>query len=116
VLQAELANGLSGLLLVTGVDGDSGTSGDAGLLTSLGLRVAASVLNVGLGNLLVRELFNTGISHFCGLNEPRRAFRLTVSDSNWSTVWSLKYKRRKMPHETLKSPPKVQEIRNWGQR
>jgi hypothetical protein len=41
---------------------------------------------------------------------------LTVSDSNWSTVWWFKYRRWKMPHETLKSPPKAQEIRNWGQR
>lgn len=64
VLQAELANGLASLLLVARVDGDSGTTGDGGLIASLRLGGAAGILNVGLGNLLVGELFNTGVGHF----------------------------------------------------
>lgn len=59
VLQAELGNGLAGLLLVARVDGDSSTAGDDGLLASLRLRVALD----GLGDLLIRELFNTGVGH-----------------------------------------------------
>jgi hypothetical protein len=64
VLQAELANGLAGLLLVARVNGDGGTTGDGGLLASLGLRVAAGIFDLGLGDLIVREFFNTGIGHF----------------------------------------------------
>lgn len=63
VLQAELGNGLASLLLVTGVNGDRSAAGDGGLLAGLGLVRAASVLDVGLGDLLIRELFNTGVGH-----------------------------------------------------
>lgn len=59
VLQAELGDGLASLLLVTGVDGDSSTAGNDGLIASLGFGVAFDVL----GNLLIGELFNTGVGH-----------------------------------------------------
>lgn len=59
VLQAKLGNGLASLLLATGGNVDSRAGGDGGL--SLGLGVAA--LNVGLGDLLIGKLFNTGIGH-----------------------------------------------------
>lgn len=35
MLQAQLANGFPGLLLVAGVDGDGGATGDGGLLGTL---------------------------------------------------------------------------------
>lgn len=63
VLQAELANGLSGLLLVARVDGDGGASGDGGLVASLGLRGAGGILNASLLGLLVVDLFNAGVGH-----------------------------------------------------
>jgi len=60
VLQTQLSDGLAGLLLVTGVDSDGGTSGDVGL-AGLGLGVTA--LLDSLGDLLIGELFNAGIGH-----------------------------------------------------
>lgn len=59
VLQAELGNGLAGLLLVARVDGDSSAAGDDGLVASLRLRVALDVL----GDLLIGKLFNAGVGH-----------------------------------------------------
>lgn len=64
VLQAELSNGLSGLLLVTGVNGDSGAAGDGGLLSSLRLGAAARIFDVRLGDFLVGELFDSRVGHF----------------------------------------------------
>jgi hypothetical protein len=64
VLQTELANGLASLLLVARVNGNSSTTGDGGLLTGLGLRGVGGVLDVGLGDLLIGELFDTGVGHF----------------------------------------------------
>lgn len=63
VLEAELGNGLPGLLLVAGVDGDGGASGDVGvnlLITRVGGRV------IDLDNLLLRlvnELLNSWVGH-----------------------------------------------------
>jgi hypothetical protein len=64
VLQAELANGLASLLLVTRVDGDGGAGGDVGLIASLRLGAAAGIFNGVLGSLLLNDLFNTGVGHF----------------------------------------------------
>ena len=69
-LQAELANGLAGLLLATGVDSDGSTGGNVGLIASLGARVRGAILD-GLGDLVIVDFFNAGISHFCDLNEPK---------------------------------------------
>jgi hypothetical protein len=67
VLQAELANGLTGLLLVAGLDADGGAGRDVGLLAGLGLGAAAGLFDVGLaGDLLIGELFDTRIGHDCG--------------------------------------------------
>ena len=71
MLQTKLANGLTGLLLVAGVDGDRGTAGNGGLLASVRVRVAAGFLDV-LGGLLIRDFFNTGVGHFCDLEESGR--------------------------------------------
>src|SRR5699024_823780 len=70
MLQTKLANGLAGLLLVPGMDGDRGTAGDGGLLASVRVRVAAGFLDV-LGGLLIRDFFNTGVGHFCDSEESR---------------------------------------------
>jgi hypothetical protein len=66
-LQAELANGLAGALLTTGVNSDGGTGGDVGLITSLGARVRVA-LDV-LDDVVIVDFFNAGVSHFCG-REP----------------------------------------------
>lgn len=75
LLQAELGNGLAGLLLVARVNGDGRASGDAALLA---LRVGAAVVNLlDLLLGLVDNLFNTGVRHFGG-------FRVCVSNSRQS--------------------------------
>jgi len=62
LLQAELGNGLAGLLLVARVDGDGRAGGDTTLLT---LRVGAGVINLDLLlGLVVDNFFNTGVRHF----------------------------------------------------
>lgn len=67
VLQAELANGLAGLLLVPVVDGDGSACGDVGL-AGLALGLGAFLLEVDVLLLgLIDELFNTGVRHFCGM-------------------------------------------------
>lgn len=64
VLQAKLSDSLTSLLLVTRVDSDGGAAGNGSLaLASIGVGVAA-LLNVGLGDLVIGEFFNTGIGHF----------------------------------------------------
>ena len=73
VLQTQLANGLTGLLLVARVDGDIGATGDGGLLARLGLGGAA-ILDVGLGDLLIGKLFNTGVGHCECVDEPIEKF------------------------------------------
>jgi len=72
VLQTELANGLSCLLLISAVDSYLRACGDVGialLLTAL-VRVGRvrSVLGGGLLGLLmvIRKLLNTGFRHGCG--------------------------------------------------
>lgn len=68
-LQAELANGLAGLLLTTGVDSDGGTGGNVGLIASLGARVRVA-LDV-LDDVVIVDFFNAGVSHFCGSEVPK---------------------------------------------
>lgn len=66
MLQAELRDGLAGLLLVARVDGNLGASGDAGVAGTLVARLGAGVIVGDLGNLLlglVGELFDTGVGH-----------------------------------------------------
>lgn len=66
VLQAELRNGLAGLLLVARVDGNLSTGGDAGVAGALVARLGAGLLIGNLGDLLlglVGELFDTGVGH-----------------------------------------------------
>lgn len=66
VLQAELRDGLAGLLLVARVDSDLGTSGDAGVAGALVARLGAGLIVGNLGDLLlglVGELFDTGVGH-----------------------------------------------------
>lgn len=62
VLQSQLANGLSGLLLVARVNGNRGTAGDCGLF-SVRVGAAASVLNSGLGDLVVGQFLNSWVGH-----------------------------------------------------
>lgn len=74
VLQAELRDGLAGLLLVARVDGDRGARGDAGVTSNLIARLGAGVIvgDLGAGLLLglVGELFDAGVGHFgvCGVD------------------------------------------------
>lgn len=70
-LQTELANGLAGLLLTTGVDSDGGTGGNVGLIASLRARLRGALLD-GLGDLVIVDFFNAGISHFCGVKGPKK--------------------------------------------
>ena len=103
VLQAELANGLASLLLVARVDGDSGTAGDGGLVASLRLGGAAGILNVGLGDLLIGKLFNTGVGHCVLLDK----FGLEMCWSANGTVghdWSLELGGSKMSPQTVVHP------------
>ena len=67
VLQAELSDGLAGLLLVPVVNGDGSACGDVGL-AGLALGLGALLLEVDVLLLgLIDELFNTGVRHFCGM-------------------------------------------------
>ena len=60
VLQAELANGLAGLLLVPVVDGDGSACGDVGL-AGLRLRVGLAGLNVDVLHGLIGDLLNAWV-------------------------------------------------------
>lgn len=63
MLQAELANGLAGLLLVPVVDGDGSACGDVGLAgLRLGVRLAG--LDVDVLHGLIGDFFDTGVGHF----------------------------------------------------
>lgn len=71
VLQAELANGLSCLLLVSAVDSYLGACGNVGIALLAALvrvRRVRSILGRGLLGLLVviRKLLNAGFRHDCG--------------------------------------------------
>ena len=70
-LQTELANGLAGLLLTTGVDSDGGTGRNVGLIASLGARLRGALIDV-LGDVVIVDFFNAGISHFCDVNVPKQ--------------------------------------------
>jgi hypothetical protein len=65
VLQSKLSNGLASLLLVAGVDGDGSSSRNGRLLASLNVRVGAvsSILNSGLGDILIGKLFYPRVRH-----------------------------------------------------
>lgn len=66
-LEVQLLNGLASLLLVAGVDYGLGASGKAGVASlDIGLVIAGvvEILDLGLLNLLLGELLNSGIGHF----------------------------------------------------
>lgn len=62
VLQAELANGLAGLLLVPVVNGDGSASGNVGL-AGLRLRVRVASLDLDVLHGLIGDLFDSGVCH-----------------------------------------------------
>lgn len=66
-LEVQLRDSLASLLLVAGVDHGLGASGKAGVASlDIGLVIAGvvEILDLGLLNLLLGELLNSGIGHF----------------------------------------------------
>ena len=67
--EVQLLESLASLLLVAGVDDGRRTGGEVALASiDLGVTAAVvlNVLDVGLGDLVIGELFDSGVGHFDG--------------------------------------------------